>query len=411
VAKRKSSAVKKTTHKPAPARSLKHPAKHNRSLADGVREAFNASSPNKSSKSIATGNTNTLANSSNAPKKSVLGRGLSALMSTTVVSIEPKPELSIVPQAITEEAEDAVIKTPQLNSEAFTESISEQAAPDEVALPTSTTDAELGPLLRYIPVEEIVRNEDQPRQYFSESELDTLAKSIKETGLLQPIVVRPKQSLTGRACFEIVAGERRFRAAKRAGLSKIPTLLRELSDRETLELGIIENVQRSDLNPIEEARAYQRLIEDFGQTQSEVAETVGRDRVSVANTLRLLKLADEVQLLLVTKEITAGHGRALLMVENKEEQKRFAKRILTEGLSVRALEALVSKSPKEEGSSKPRKHPSLDKSPAVLGLEDRFRRALGTKVSLTVDSNKQGELRISFFSEAELESLLERLNA
>ena len=258
--------------------------------------------------------------------------------------------------------------------------------------------------LLMLPLDALKANEDQPRLHFEESEIEALASSIRESGILQPILVRRGEA---EGQFQIVAGERRFRAAQAAGLSKIPAVFRDLSDRETLELGIVENVQRSDLNPIEVASAYERLIKEFGLSQEEVAKTVGKERVSISNSVRLLKLPEDVQSLIAAKEISAGHGRALLMLDSAGKQRVLAKRIAKDKLSVRAAEQIASGKSLEK-KTKPKK--TEKKSPAVLDLEQRIRRGLGTKVSLSMDKEGAGEIKINFFSSDELESLLERLD-
>ncbi|MDR2338099.1 MAG: ParB/RepB/Spo0J family partition protein [Deltaproteobacteria bacterium] len=295
--------------------------------------------------------------------------------------------------------------------------------PQELPLPTQDDeelDHELDALenpaildgtLQYLELSSIEPNPKQPRQYFAQDELHSLAESIKESGLLQPILVR----IVGRGevefdHFEIIAGERRFRAAKLAGLETVPAIVRNLDDRETLELSIIENVQRSDLNPIEEANAYQRLISEFGQTQNEIASALGKDRAVISNSLRLLKLCEVAQDLLIQKKISAGHGKALLMIEDLALQKSIAERIITDELSVRQVEQLASGKEVEPKKVRGKKANSVSLSApsfAVMELEDRLRRALGTKVNLQLQASGEGEIRISFFSKDELQRILE----
>lgn len=260
--------------------------------------------------------------------------------------------------------------------------------------------------LLMLPLDKLHANVEQPRLHFDEEEIQTLANSIRESGILQPILVR---SSANKGQYEIVAGERRFRAAQIAGLAKVPAVFRELSDRETLELGIVENIQRSDLNPIEVASAYDRLVKEFGLSQEEVAKTVGKERVSVSNAMRLLKLPEDVQQMIAGKELSAGHGRALLMLDSAAKQRVLAKRIVKDKLSVRAAEQLAS-GKSLEAKLKSKAKGAGKKSPAVLDLEQRIRRGLGTKVSLTLDKKGSGEIKINFFSQDELERLLERLD-
>lgn len=265
--------------------------------------------------------------------------------------------------------------------------------------------------LLYVPIDRVFPNKAQPRQHFPQEEIDRLADSLRKTGLLQPILVRRRAAEQGPLpTYEIIAGERRWRAARQAGLAKIPAIQRQLSDREALELGIVENVQRSDLNPIEEALAYYRLAEEFGANQSEIAEKVGKDRTSIANSLRLLKLSEEVQRMLVDGMLSAGHGRAILAAASPAEQRVLADRIVTEGLSVREVEQIVSVDRGRHRQSRSRSDEKGGHSdPQTTALEDRLRRGLGTKVKLRLSTDGQGELKISFFSQGELESLLDRL--
>ncbi len=265
----------------------------------------------------------------------------------------------------------------------------------------------------YLPLEQVVPNAKQPRSYFNEAEIESLATSISDSGVLQPIIVRRLVSLGGQGVsYEIVAGERRYRAAKRAGLTRIPAILKQLSDRDAFQLGLIENVQRSDLNPIEEAHALQRLVDEFGATHGEIARVIGKDRASIANSIRLLKLDSAVQQFMLDGRISAGHGRALLKLEDASLQRKLAEKIIAEGLSVRAAEQL-SIDPTALGTIVPRvgrgKAKRSEKSPQVLELEDRLRRVLGTKVSLDIDETGRGSLQINFFSRAEFDRLLERL--
>jgi len=255
--------------------------------------------------------------------------------------------------------------------------------------------------VREIPIELIHRNPDQPRQVFDEADLAELEASIRDKGVLQPILVRPSAAHPGE--FEIVAGERRWRAAQRAGLIAIPALVRELGDNEAFEIAIIENIQRADLNPIEEARAYSALMTRLGVTQEEAAKRVGKSRSHVANTMRLSALPEKVQDHLVAGRLTAGHARALLSVENAEA---LADRIVADGLTVRDVEALAretSAAPKK--SSGPRK-PAKDADTASLevDLED----ALGMSVDIT-DRGGAGEVKIKYATLEQLDEICRRL--
>ena len=328
-----------------------------------------------------------------ARRRNALGRGLSALMSSTPVAVEFGGTEFGKSENDTQSG-NAVRKTVSVP-----------------AVVPSFRDSNHESGLIYLSIDRVTANQAQPRRHFVQAEIDNLSESIKKSGLLQPIVVRRKGGDNGPlATYEIVAGERRWRAAKQAGLVKIPALLKQLNDKEALEIGIIENVQRADLNPIEEAMAYERLANEFGSTQSEIAETVGKDRVSIANALRLLKLPEELKQLVIVGTLSAGHARAVLMLDGVGQQKLLAEKIVAGGLSVRAAEALASQA-KKSGGLKNAKISTSSPAPSHTDLEDRLRRALGTKVRLQVDSAGKGELRISFFSAAELERIVDKLQA
>ncbi|GIW45038.1 MAG: chromosome partitioning protein ParB [Candidatus Binatia bacterium] len=244
-----------------------------------------------------------------------------------------------------------------------------------------------------IPIERVRPNPFQPRQNFSEEEIDRLAQSIREQGLLQPIVVRRVGDL-----FELVAGERRWRAARRAGLSEIAALVREeVDDRTALELALIENLQRTDLDPIEEARAYERLRNQFGLTQEDIAQRVGKHRSTIANSLRLLRLPEDLQQEIASGRLTPGHARALLALESPEEQRRLAREFLQQGLNVRDAER----------RTQPKAQPTLD--PDWRSVEEQLRRVLDTKVRLLPRKNGRGKLEIEYYSLEQLHRILARL--
>lgn len=254
--------------------------------------------------------------------------------------------------------------------------------------------------VRDIPIELIHRNAAQPRQTFDEAELAELEASIRDKGVLQPILVRPSPSREGE--FEIVAGERRWRAAQRAGLSAIPALVRTLGDLEAFEIAIIENIQRADLNSIEEARAYASLMGQLGVTQEEAAKRLGKSRSHVANTMRLLQLPPGVQDHLIAKRLTAGHARALLTAENAEA---LADKIVAEGLSVRDTEALTrEKAVAPKKTSGPRRSKDADTASLEVDLED----ALGMSVDIT-DRGGAGAVTIKYASLEQLDEICRRL--
>jgi ParB family chromosome partitioning protein len=252
-----------------------------------------------------------------------------------------------------------------------------------------------------IPIELIRRNPDQPRRSFAEGDLDSLAASIREKGVLQPILIRPAPNGDG---FQIVAGERRWRASQRAGLTAIPAVIRELDDRQVLEIAIIENVQRADLNPIEEALGYRALIERFGRTHEGLGEIVGKSRSHVANTLRLLSLPDGVRVHLEEGRLSAGHARALLTAENAEA---LADRIIAEGLSVRQTEALA-RGPVEKPARVGGRKETAERNPDIAALERDLSDSLGLKVELS-DRDGKGQLTLRYGSLEQLDDLCRRL--
>ncbi|MCP2671713.1 ParB/RepB/Spo0J family partition protein [Maricaulaceae bacterium EIL42A08] len=257
--------------------------------------------------------------------------------------------------------------------------------------------------LRTIPVEMLEPNPDQPRKQFTEAELSELAESIAEKGLLQPILVRPLPGQTER--YQIVAGERRWRASQRARLHELPCIVRELTDRETLEIAIVENVQRADLSAVEEARALRQLIETFGHTQEEVARALGKSRAHVANTLRLLVLSKGVLKRLEAGEITAGHARA---IQTAPDPDSLADQIVRKGLSVRAAEALARSAGskiEKKGGSKPSPRA---KDPDTRALEADLSSRLGLDVEI-LHSGERGEVRVKFKSLDQLDDVCRRL--
>ncbi len=266
---------------------------------------------------------------------------------------------------------------------------------EETNLATGTGEAAS---VREIPIELIHANPDQPRTQFAPAEIDELAESIRGKGVLQPILVRPDPGAAGG--FQIVAGERRWRASQKAGLRVMPALIRELDDRQVLEIAVIENVQRANLNPMEEAAAYQQLVDRFGHTQDEVAQSVGKSRSHVANTLRLMNLPASVRELVLEGKLTAGHARAIL---SADDPARLAQEIVARGLSVRDAEALVRKpAPGGKAKSKPTKDTD------TLALESDLSDVLGLEVEV-VDRGGVGELRIKYATLEQLDELCRRL--
>ena len=251
-----------------------------------------------------------------------------------------------------------------------------------------------------LKIGEIEPNREQPRKNFDEDGLIELADSIRQFGILQPILVKKKQDY-----YEIIAGERRWRAAKLAGLKEVPVIIKEFSDQEAVEISLIENIQRESLNPIEEAIAFKRLMDEFHLHQDEIAERVSKSRTAVTNSMRLLKLDDRVQQMVIDEMITTGHARALLAIEDKEQQYFFATKVFDEKLSVRETERLV----KEVLNPKVRKKKETDSAQDAIyqSLEEKIKGIVGTKVSIRRGSKQKGKIEIEYYSQDELERLVE----
>ncbi len=261
-----------------------------------------------------------------------------------------------------------------------------------------------------VRISEVEPNRDQPRKYFDDEKLEELSESIKTYGILQPILVQKKDGY-----YEIIAGERRWRAALKAGLKEIPVIIREYTDKEILELSLIENIQREDLNPIEEAEAYKRLIDEFGMSQEEMAKRVSKSRSAVANSLRLLKLEGDVRKMLVDGQLSMGHARALLPLEIAEEQIEAARKVADRQLSVRETEKLVRDILKTGAGSGTKavktEQPQEDPSIAVIykQIEERLQQTLHTKVQIQRKRNGHGKLMIDFYGSDDLDKIIDRL--
>lgn len=280
--------------------------------------------------------------------------------------------------------------------------IKEQSdSPAEKTASKDPTDVKPEDAIQYINISDIKPNNDQPRKQFDEEKIEELANSIKEHGIIQPLVVRKR----GKG-FEIVAGERRFRAAAKAGFKKVPCLVRELTDEQNMLLAIIENVQREDLNPIEEAEAIDKMITAYGLTQEEVSKTVGKSRPYITNCLRLLKLPAEIREMVSAGELSQGHARALINVSDAKRQLGLAKRVKEEGLSVRAVEAMAGNLTNTKKKPPKKKNKDIDQ----LTVEDELKKILGTKVLINQKGTK-GKIEIEYYSREELERLIEALRS
>ena len=255
-----------------------------------------------------------------------------------------------------------------------------------------------------VKITKIEPNREQPRKNFDEDALQELAESIKQFGLLQPILVQDRKTY-----YEIIAGERRWRAAKLAGLKEVPVIIRNYTEQEIVEISLIENIQREDLNPIEEALAYKRLLTEFNLKQDEVAERVSKSRTAVTNSMRLLKLCDEVQQMIIDDMISTGHARALISIEDPEEQYAIAQRVFDEKMSVRDIEKLVKNLNKPE---KPKKEVVEDKSLDIIyqDIEEKLKQTLDTKVAITSKGNGAGKIEIEFYSHDDLDKIIDLLS-
>lgn len=255
----------------------------------------------------------------------------------------------------------------------------------------------------FVNISLVEPNRNQPRKEFDKNALSELANSIKQYGILQPIIVQKNEDM-----YEIIAGERRWRAAKEAGLTEVPVIIRDYDKQKIMEISIIENIQRENLNPIEEAMAYQSLMEEYGLKHEELAERVSKNRSTITNSMRLLKLSDNIQQMIIDGKISAGHAKVLLSVENTSEQEKIAQELISKSLSVRELEKLVKQyiKPRKKKKSKD----DTDYSLFYKEYEDRLKDILGTKVQINTKDKNKGRIEIDYYSAAELERIVELLN-
>lgn len=277
---------------------------------------------------------------------------------------------------------------------------------DKVNKPSASTTAEKTPKVNeaiLMNITKVEPNREQPRKKFDEDALLELSESIKQFGVLQPLLVQERDDY-----YEIIAGERRWRAAKLAGIKEVPVIIKKLTEQEIMEISLIENIQREDLNPIEEAQAYKRLLTEFNLKQDEVAERVSKSRTAVTNAMRLLKLNDKVQEMVIDEKLTTGHARALLGIEDPEKQYETAQKIFDEKLSVRDTEKLVKnlQNEKKEILESPKKiDPKLDA--IYRDLEEQMKSILGTKVFINPKDDKKGKLEIEYYSQDELDRIID----
>jgi len=326
----------------------------------------------------------------NQNKKQRLGRGLGSLLGGHQSPLGAPEKPASAPKMTTQTTQPAPLAS-------------------QVATPAPAPAVPAEARVWQVPVDKLSPSQFQPRTHFEKEKLEELASSIKQNGILQPIVARKLPN----GKFEIIAGERRWRAAQIAGLHEVPVLLKTLENQAALEIAIIENIQREDLNPIEEAEAYQRLAQEFHLTQQQVAEKVGKERATVANSMRLLALPQQIRQMVVQEEISAGHAKVLLSLTNPAAQLELAKKISQQKLSVRQLEKLVAaeaagKSVEAEASAKAPDHGVTQR--LIAGLSDELQKVLGTKVSIDY-LNSKGRISIQFYSDEELTQIVDRLKA
>jgi len=262
---------------------------------------------------------------------------------------------------------------------------------------------EKGEEMLHLEVSRISASGEQPRKVFRDGSLKELAASIKEKGVLQPIIV----ARAGDGSFRLIAGERRWRAAQIAGLKKIPSIVKNVASRDSLEIALIENIQREDLNPVETAEAFHKLMGEFNLTQEDLSERVGKERATVANYLRLLKLPEEIKSLISDGSLSMGHARAILSIEGRANQTDAARKVMKKGLSVRETETLA-KSTALSGTKKSKTHKG-HKDPQIASLEDKLIKSLGTKVRIQHKGKKGGRIEIEYYSLDELDRLLDIL--
>ena len=311
-----------------------------------------------------------------------------------IEKIVEKPVEKIVEKIVEKPVEKIVEKIVEKPVEKIVEKVVEKPVEKIVEKPVEQT----------LKLNLIEPNSEQPRKNFDEESLQELADSIKQYGILQPLIVQKKGSH-----YEIIAGERRWRAAKLAGITDVPVLIREYDKQQTMEIALIENVQRADLNPIEEAQAFQQLIQEFHLTQEEIANRVSKNRATITNSMRLLKLDSRVQDMLAEGKISSGHARALLGLEDRERQYQVAVKIVEEKLSVRDVEKLVKMMNRPPKEKKPEKGPDIDL--IYRQVEDKLKSIMGTKVVINQKDKNKGRIEIEYYSQEELERLIELIES
>ena len=258
-----------------------------------------------------------------------------------------------------------------------------------------------------VPINQIEPNRNQPRKQFDEDAIEELADSIKQFGVIQPLIVKKRDNY-----YEIIAGERRWRASKKAGIKKVPVIVKDYDEKEILKISLIENLQREDLNPIEEALAYQQLKSEYGLKQDEIATSISKSRTAITNTMRLLKLDERVQKMVMDNLITSGHGRTLIPIEDKEVQYQTAVKIMDEGLSVREAERIVKKMLEDKKQNKEEASLEQQEEQRYLSFfEGKMKDILGSKVTIKNKKNQKGKIEIEYYSKDELERIIDLIQS
>ena len=331
------------------------------------------------------------------PKRSGLGKGLEAIFGGDVMDNQ---NLLKKPEQVSRETSEKPTVTSSRKQRSGKTQISDPAA--------AAKREEVGKekIKNILKLSEIEPNRKQPRKQFPEETLRELTESIRKYGVLQPLLVQKSGDH-----YEIIAGERRWRAAREAGLSEVPVIIREYNRQESMEIALIENLQREDLNPIEEANAYQQLMQEFALTQEEIAEKVSKSRTAVTNSMRLLKLDSRVQNFLVQEQLSTGHARALIALEDGELQYQTALKIINQKLSVREVEKLVRLLTTEKKEKKQEEEETRELSMIYRDLEDRMKEIMGTKVLINRKDKNKGRIEIEYYSEAELERLVDLIES
>ena len=318
-----------------------------------------------------------------AGRKNGLGRGLDAFF----------PDRTSAVKESTRKTTTKTVKAEKKTGE------TEKEAGNTVAAKRKTAGSKSGAM--FVKISSVEPNINQPRKQFDEDALLELSESVKQYGILQPLLVSDKKDY-----YEMIAGERRWRAAKLAGLKEVPVIVKEFTDQELVEISLIENIQREDLNPVEEAMAYKRLIDEFHLKQDEVAERVGKSRTAVTNSMRLLKLSEKVQQMLIDEMITAGHARAILAISDKEKQETVAMKVFDEKLSVRETEALVKRMLEPPKTEKKSKFTTAEDA-IYESLEEKMKSIMGTRVQIHRKKNDKGKIEIEYYSKDELERIID----